>query len=129
MVTGASSGIGQATALELAAAGAAVAVSARRENRLVELVSQIEARGGRAIALPGDVAEEAAAERAVMDTVEQLGGLDILVNSAGIIQAGSVQHAKTEEWRRVMEVNFFGTFYTCKTAIAPMTAPAATVSA
>lgn len=117
LVTGASSGIGEATALGLAAAGATVAVSARRAERLAELVKRIEGQGGRAIALPGDVAEEAVAERVVARTVEQLGSLDILVNSAGIIQAGGVENANTSEWRRVMDVNFFGTLYPCKAAI------------
>jgi NADP-dependent 3-hydroxy acid dehydrogenase YdfG len=122
LVTGASSGIGHATALALAEAGAAVAVSARRAERLLDLVARIEAMGGQAIALPGDVAVEADAVKAVTDTVDRLGRLDVLVNSAGLIQAGGVEHADTAEWRRVMDVNLMGTLYTCKQAIGPMRA-------
>lgn len=122
LVTGASSGIGEAAALALAEAGAAVAVSARRGDRLANLAGKIEAQGGRTLALPGDVTDEAVAERAVAETVSRLGRLDILVNSAGIIQAGGVENADSAEWRRVMDVNFFGTFYCCKAAVPHMRA-------
>jgi NADP-dependent 3-hydroxy acid dehydrogenase YdfG len=122
LVTGASSGIGEAAAQALAAAGAAVAVSARRAERLQELVGRIEAAGGRSLALPGDVTDEAEAQKSVSATVQTLGRLDILVNSAGIIQAGQIENANTAEWRRVMDVNFFGTLYPCKAAIPHMRA-------
>jgi NADP-dependent 3-hydroxy acid dehydrogenase YdfG len=122
LVTGASSGIGEAAAAALAAAGAAVAVSARRADRLDALVARIEAAGGKAVALPGDVADETIATRAVEDTVGRLGRLDILVNSAGVIQAGGVANADTAEWRRVIDVNLMATLYTCKAAISHMKA-------
>jgi NADP-dependent 3-hydroxy acid dehydrogenase YdfG len=122
LVTGASSGIGEAAALALAAAGADVAVSARRGDRLADLARRIDAQGRRALTLPGDVTEEAVAERAVAETVAGLGRLDILVNSAGIIQAGGVENADSAEWRRVMDVNFFGSFYCCKAAVPHMRA-------
>lgn len=122
LVTGASSGIGEAAALALAAAGAAVAISARRAERLDDLAERIVAQGGHALVLPGDVTEEAVAVRAVDETAARLGRLDILVNSAGIIQAGGVENADTAEWRRVMDVNFFGTVYCCKAAIPHMRA-------
>ena len=122
LVTGASSGIGEAAALALAKAGAAVAVSARRKDRLDDLVRRIEAQGGKAIALPGDVAVEGDAARAVEDTVSRLGRIDILVNSAGVIQAGGVESLPLDEWRRVIDINLMGTLYCCKAAIGPMKA-------
>lgn len=120
LVTGASSGIGEAAALALAAAGAAVAVTARRADRLADLVRRIEAAGGKALALPGDVSDEAVATRVVEDTVKAFGRIDILVNSAGIIQAGGVDNADTAEWRRVIDINLFAILYTSKAAIAHM---------
>lgn len=120
LVTGASSGIGAATALELARAGATVALSARRADRLAGLVAQIEALGGKALALAGDMAVEAEAIRAVEDTVAQLGSIDILINSAGIMQAGGVEGADLAEFRRVYEINVFGTLYTSAAAVPHM---------
>lgn len=125
LVTGASSGIGEAAALALAEAGAAVALSARRADRLAALVARIEATGARALALPGDVAVEAEATSAVTDTVAAFGRIDILVNSAGVIQAGGVESLSLDEWRRVIDINLLGTLYTCKAAIGPMKAQGA----
>jgi NADP-dependent 3-hydroxy acid dehydrogenase YdfG len=122
LVTGASSGIGEAAALALAGAGASVAVSARRADRLEALVRRIEAAGGKALALPGDVADEAVATGAVEKTITHFGRIDILVNSAGIIQAGGIENANTEEYRRVIDVNLLATLYTCKAALGPMKA-------
>ena len=120
LVTGASSGIGEAAAVALAAAGAAVAVTARRADRLQQLVQRIESGGGRAIALPANVAEERAAKGVVAGTVDRLGRLDILVNSAGVIQAGGVEHANLDEWRRVIEINLLAALYTSHAAIPHM---------
>lgn len=122
LVTGASSGIGEGIALELAKAGATVALSARRADRLAGLVAQIEAAGGKAIALPGDMVVEAEAIRAVEDTVAQLGRIDILVNSAGVMQAGGVENADLAEYRRVFDINVFGTLYCCRAAVPHMLA-------
>lgn len=122
LVTGASSGIGEGAALALAEAGAAVAVAARRADRLDALVRKIEAAGGKALALPGDVVDEAVAKDIVARTVKHFGRLDVLVNSAGIIQAGGVENADTEQWRRVIEVNLLATLYTCSAAIGHMRA-------
>jgi NADP-dependent 3-hydroxy acid dehydrogenase YdfG len=120
LVTGASSGIGAATALELAKAGATVALSARRADRLAGLVEQIEALGGKARALAGDMMVEAEAIKAVEDTVAAFGRIDILINSAGIMQAGGIEGANLAEFRRVYEINVFGTLYTCAAAVPHM---------
>ena len=122
LVTGASSGIGEAIAIALAQAGASVAVAARRADRLEELVKRIAAHGGKALALPGDMTVEAEALKAVEDTVARLGRLDILVNSAGIMQAGGVENCDLDEYRRVFDINLFATLYTCKAAVPHMLA-------
>lgn len=122
LVTGASSGIGAAAAAALAAAGVRVALAARRAERLEELVARIEAGGGDAVALPGDVTDEQFAARAVRDTIGHFGRLDILVNSAGIIQDGGVENADTAQWRRVIDINLMATLYTCAEAIPYMKA-------
>jgi len=120
LVTGASSGIGEATALELAKAGATVAVAARRADRLSGLVQRIEEAGGKALALAADMTVEAEAIKAVEDTVAQLGAIDILINSAGVMQAGGIEGADLAEFRRVYEINVFGTLYCCAAAVPHM---------
>ena len=122
LVTGASSGIGEATAVALGAAGAPVVVVARRVDRLRGTVDRIEAAGGKAIALAGDVSKEEVATEVVAEAVRRFGRLDILVNSAGAIQAGNVTTADTEQWRRLLEVNVLATLYTCHAALGPMRA-------
>ena len=119
LVTGASSGIGAAAAVAMAAAGATVAISARRKDRLV---AQIEGAGGKALALPGDMTVEAEAIAAVEDTVKALGRIDILINSAGIMQAGGIEGADLDEYRKVVDINLLATVYTCKAAITHMLA-------
>lgn len=120
LVTGASSGIGEATAIELARAGATVAVAARRADRLSGLVRRIEAEGGKALALAADMTVESEAIGAVEDTVAQLGSIDILINSAGVMQAGGIEGADLAEFRRVYEINVFGTLYSCAAAVPHM---------
>jgi NADP-dependent 3-hydroxy acid dehydrogenase YdfG len=122
VVTGASSGIGESAALALAENGAKVAVSGRRAERLNALVKRIEAAGGAAIALPGDLTQETVATGIVTDTVKRWGRLDILVNSAGVIQVGSVENADLDEWRRVINITLLASLYTSRAAIGPMRA-------
>lgn len=122
LVTGASSGIGEAAAIALAEAGADVAISARRADRLEALAKKIEALGVKALALPGDASDEATALATVEKTVAHFGKLDIVVNSAGIMHMGSMEATDLAEYRRVMDINLMGTVYTCKAAIAPMKA-------
>jgi NADP-dependent 3-hydroxy acid dehydrogenase YdfG len=122
LVTGASAGIGEAVALAVAAAGATVALVARREDRLKALVSRIEAAGGKAIALPGDVAREPVAKGVVAETLQRLGRLDALVKSAGLIQSGGVENSDTAHWRQLLEVNLLASLYTSQAAITAMRA-------
>ncbi len=122
LVTGASSGIGAAAAIALAAEGASVALSARRKDRLEKLAEQIESEGGKALVLPGDISLEKIATRTVEKAAEHFGRLDILVNSAGVIQVGGVENADTEEWRRVIDINLMAILYISKAAIGPMKA-------
>lgn len=122
LVTGASSGIGAGIALELARAGATVALAARRADRLAGVVAEIEALGGKALALAGDMTVEAEAVKAVEDTVAQLGRIDILINSAGVMQAGGIENVDFEEYRRVFDINVFGTLYCSSAAVKHMLA-------
>ena len=118
-ITGASSGIGEATALELARAGATVAVGARRRDRLDGLVKEIEADGGRALAIEVDVSDEGQARSFVETAHSELGGLGILINNAGVMLLGPVEGADLEHWRRMMDVNVYGVLY-CTHAALPL---------
>ena len=118
LITGASSGIGEATAAALAARGAAVAVAARRKDRLDELVSRIDGDGGRALAIEADVTSQAQARGTVEQTVSELGRLDILVNNAGVMLLGPIVEAPTEEWDRMVAINLQGLLY-CSHAALP----------
>src|SRR3954464_3743989 len=119
-ITGASSGIGEATALACAEAGAAVALAARRADRIDALAKRIEDDGGRAVALPTDVADERQARAFVEHAYEQLGGLDVLVNNAGVMLLGPIAGADTEEWRRMVDANVFGVLYCTHAALPRM---------
>jgi NADP-dependent 3-hydroxy acid dehydrogenase YdfG len=118
-ITGASSGIGEATAIEMARAGAAVAVGARRRDRLDALVKRIESDGGRAIAVEVDVADEDQARSFIETANAELGNLDILINNAGVMLLGPIEGASTEEWRRMVEVNVYGVLW-CTHAVLPL---------
>jgi NADP-dependent 3-hydroxy acid dehydrogenase YdfG len=109
LVTGASSGIGAATAVMLAAHGANVALVARRSDRLEALAGHIHACGGAALALPADITDPADAARAVGAAVERLGRLDTLVNNAGVMLLGPALDAPLEEWERTIDLNVLGT--------------------
>jgi NADP-dependent 3-hydroxy acid dehydrogenase YdfG len=119
LITGASSGIGEATALRLSEAGAAVALAARRQERLRSLAERIEGGGGRALVLAADVADEEQARDAVERTASELGRLDVLVNNAGVMLLGPVAGADTSEWRRMVDVNLLGLLY-CTHAALPL---------
>lgn len=117
LVTGASSGIGEATARMLTDRGAAVAIVARRADRLETLAAEVESAGGRALAIEADVTDREQAETAVRRTVEELGRLDVLVNNAGVMLLGPILEAPVEEWDQMVQVNLLGLLYTAKAAI------------
>src|ERR1700733_1675031 len=118
-ITGASSGIGEATARVLAGAGMSVALGARRTDRIEGLAQQINDEGGRAIAIGTDVSREEEAGDFIRQAHEQLGGLDVLVNNAGTMLLGAIDGAPTEEWRRMIDVNVMGVLY-CTHAALPL---------
>jgi short-subunit dehydrogenase len=107
IVTGASSGIGRAVAMELARSGVHLVVVARREDRLRQLVHEIATQGGAAEPIVGDVTDPQTRQRAIDAAQSKLGGLDILVNNAGVGALGPFQDASVGRVRRVMEINFF----------------------
>lgn len=117
LVTGASSGIGEATAKRLAAEGATVAVAARRVDRLRALVGEIEDAGGRALAVESDVTDRAQGEALVERTVAEIGRLDIVVNNAGVMLLGPALEAPVEEWERMVDLNIKGLLYVAKAAL------------
>lgn len=124
LVTGASSGIGAATARHLAEHGAAVALVARRKDRLVALAADIECDGGAAIAIEADISDHTQAEAAVGQAVERFGRLDIVVNNAGLMLLGPVAGADAREWDRMIAVNVNGLLNTTHAALPHLLAAA-----
>lgn len=121
IVTGASSGIGRATAIALAREGANVALAARREARLEALAEALREDHGRAaLVVPTDVRDEAAVETLVDRTVDRFGGLDVAVVNAGLVAGAGVEALSTEEYRRMTDVNVDGTFFTTRAVLDPL---------
>jgi NADP-dependent 3-hydroxy acid dehydrogenase YdfG len=120
LVTGASSGIGEATAIALAEAGAAVVIGARRRDRLDALEAKLRGDGARVLTLDLDVTSEQACRDAVARTREELGGLDVLVNNAGVMLLGTIVGADPEDWRRMLHTNVLGLMYMTHAAIDGM---------
>jgi NADP-dependent 3-hydroxy acid dehydrogenase YdfG len=117
LVTGASSGIGAATAVTLGAEGAAVVLAARRQDRLAELAAGINGQGGTALVLECDVTDQEQAVAAVERTVTQLGRLDTLVNNAGVMLLGPAARAPLAEWQQMVELNVLGLLYCAHAAL------------
>jgi NAD(P)-dependent dehydrogenase (short-subunit alcohol dehydrogenase family) len=117
VITGASAGIGAACARTFAREGLHVVLAARRGDRLAEVVEQIRAAGGQASAVVADVTSEADMERLVADTIATHGRLDVMVCNAGVGFNGLLEDTPTEVMRRLMDVNFFGTFYAARAAV------------
>ena len=121
LVTGGSRGIGRAIALRLAADGHAVAVNYRgNEAAAREVVDQITANGGKAIAVQGDVADPAAPEALVKATIEAFGQIDVLVNNAGIIRDALLVRMSDDDWEAVLQTNLRGAFLCTRAAMRPM---------
>ncbi|OSP39041.1 MULTISPECIES: SDR family NAD(P)-dependent oxidoreductase [unclassified Streptomyces] len=114
LVTGASSGIGRATALALSGAGARVAVGGRRADRLASLAQEA---AGEVLVLEMDVTDPRSVRDAVTATVERFGALDIVVNNAGVMLSGAILGADTAEWARMVETNLLGSMYTVHSAL------------
>lgn len=119
-ITGASAGIGRASAIEFARAGCDVAVCARRLDRLVEVVRDIEALGRRGLAVACDVDREADVHRFVDETVRALGRLDVMVNNAGYGVRGTVETTPSSDFEALMRTNYLGTVYGCQAALRHM---------
>ncbi len=117
LVTGASSGIGEATARTLAGLGADVALLARRTERIEALAEELRGTGIRALPIEADVSERGQAEAAVARAVAELGRLDAVVNNAGVMLLGSIQDAPVEEWEQMIEVNLLGLLYVSRAAL------------
>jgi NADP-dependent 3-hydroxy acid dehydrogenase YdfG len=117
LVTGASSGIGAATARRLAGHGACVALVARRRDRLQALAAEIDEAGGTALAVEADITDRTQAEAAVQQAAGRFGRLDTLVNNAGLMLLGSVADADPEEWNRMIALNVQGLLYTTRAAL------------
>jgi NADP-dependent 3-hydroxy acid dehydrogenase YdfG len=117
LVTGASSGIGAATAIRLAADGATVAILARRRDRLDGVAATIGAAGGKVLALQTDITAKREARRAVEQTASELGRLDIVVNNAGIMLLGPALDAPIDDWERMVELNVAGSLYVTRAAL------------
>lgn len=128
VITGATSGIGRATALEFAREGASVVVAGRREARLRELVAEIEVAGGEALAVRCDVSVQAQVEHLMAQAIDRFGRIDTLVNNAGVGLAAKFTEQSIEDFRRLMDVNFWGAVYACQAVVPQMKGRAAASS-
>ncbi|MFJ1761317.1 SDR family NAD(P)-dependent oxidoreductase [Amycolatopsis sp. NPDC088138] len=126
LVTGASSGIGQATARALAARGATVVLVARRQDRIEVLAKEIAAEGGQAVALAADLTDADAATAVVGTAVDRLGRLDTLVNAAGVMLTGDSIASPLTEWQQMVDINVTGLLYVTKAALPHLVEAAAT---
>ena len=123
LVTGGSHGIGAAVALELAARGAHIAIAARNDDDAARQVkARIESQGRRSIFIPVDLSQPPAAQECVAKTIETLGGIDVLVHSAGALAAGSLLEVSPEDWHHALDVHVHATFYLCRAAAGHMKA-------
>lgn len=119
IVTGASSGIGEATARALAGEGAAVVLAARRSRRIEALKEEMEGEGGKALAVETDVTDRDAVRRLAEEAKETFGRIDILVNNAGLMPLSYVKNLHVDEWERMVDVNIKGVLF-CTAAVLPV---------
>ena len=120
LVTGASQGIGRACALELASAGATVALAARNEGKLAEVVTEIEAAGGQAAAFALDIASEESIKKTAKEVLARFGKVEILVNNAGITRDGLMLRMRRADWDEVLTTNLTGAFLLTQAVLSPM---------
>ncbi|HET9200842.1 MAG TPA: SDR family oxidoreductase [Dehalococcoidia bacterium] len=120
VVTGASSGIGRATATEFAKAGASVVVAGRRKERLDELVGEITSTGGEALGVPADVSDQEQVEALIDQARGHFGRVDTLINNAGIGIAAPFAEQSIDDFQRVMDTNFWGAVYACRAVLPVM---------
>lgn len=120
VVTGSSSGIGKAIALQFGREGATVVVAARRLTLCEQIAGQIQSKGGKAEAIQIDVTEETQVEAALHETVSRHGRLDILVNNAGVFGGGRLRSTSTAQFDRVLNTNLRGTFFCCRAGLQIM---------
>lgn len=125
IVTGASSGIGEATAIALAAEGATVAIAARRSDRLAALAKRLTESGGQVLSITADVSDEAQVSVMVQKTQAEFGKVDILINNAGVMLLGMIDGANTEDWRRMINLNVLGLMYATHAVLPLMKAQGA----
>jgi short-subunit dehydrogenase len=116
-ITGASAGIGRATALRLARDGAALAICARRADRLHEVAAEIAAVGGRALAFVADVTNDTDMQALVASAVERFGRLDVMMCNAGFGIAGAIDDITPDQMQKLMDINYFGTYYAARAAL------------
>lgn len=120
VVTGASSGIGEACALVFSARGAKIVLAARRVERLVKLVAKIEAQGGSALAVATDVTDEAAVDELFKQALDTYGHVDVLINNAGIADSTAITEMSLETWHSVIETNLTSAFLCSRAAMRAM---------
>ncbi len=120
IVTGAGSGIGRATGILFGREGAKVALAGRRKAPIEDTAEQIRGEGGAAIAVPTDISDDDQARRLMETTVEEFGGLDVLVSIAGVMPVGILADSTQEDWDRVLAINVRGLFHLCRYAIPEM---------
>ena len=117
IITGASSGIGEATAIALAAEGAKVVIAARRVERLEAVAKQIIDHGGQALSIVSDITDEAQAKNVIQKAYAEFGHIDILVNNAGISFPGRIENADPSNWRKMIDINVLALMYTTHIAL------------
>jgi len=120
LVTGASSGIGEATAIALAKQGAKVAITARRADRLEALSEKLKALGAECFAITADLLKEEDAQRIVDETAQHFGQIDILINNAGVMLLSPIDDANPADWRRMLELNLLNLMVSCQSALKYM---------
>jgi NADP-dependent 3-hydroxy acid dehydrogenase YdfG len=120
VITGASSGLGEATARHLSALGASVALGARRVDRLQSLAADLTSHGGRAIAMATDVTDRHHVSRLVDTAVQTFGRVDVMINNAGLMPQSLLERLKIDEWDRMIDVNIKGVLYGIAAALPPM---------